>query len=148
MWISRIFWPLRSSNIAHYTSKKGCKYREKNSSSGSQWGDFFSEVPSLFLDRTNKSENMNPEFWIFTNFLIHNIFLDKKHPKNKYVGVNKTLENISPHCVSTLLVTTATCSVLMKIIFEDQKAWIFQQQSYLRIELKLILIFWELSMIY
>ena len=140
MWISLIFWPLRSSNVAHYTSKKGCKYREKNSSSGSQWGDFFLKYVSyLFLDRTNKSENMNPEFWIFTNFLIHNIFLDKKHPKNKYVGVNKTLEKISPHCVSTLLVTTATCSVLMKIIFEDQKAWIFQQQSYLRIELKLML---------
>ena len=135
MWISLICWHLRSSNTAHYTSKKGCKYREKNSSSGSHWGNFFSQVSFLFFDPTTKSENMNPEFWIFTNFLIHHIFFDKKHPQNKYVCVNKNaaLEKIFPHCVSTLLVTTTTCSVLMKIIFEDQKAWNFQQQSYLRI---------------
>ena len=83
---SLIFWPFKTSNIAHYTSKKGCKYREKNSSSGSQWGDFFSQVSSLFLDSTTKSENIYPEFWIFTNVLIHH---------NKYVGVNKTLEKKS-----------------------------------------------------
>ena len=64
MRISLIFWPFKTSNIAHYTSKKGCKYREKNSSSGSQWGSFFLKYHSYFwINQPNmKIWILNSEF--------------------------------------------------------------------------------------